>query len=38
MNDGMISSKILNVDLKDRMIEKYGKAVDSLSEEQRDKL
>jgi len=32
----MISSKILNV--KDRLREKYGKVVDSLSEDQRDKL
>ena len=34
----MISSKILGLDIKDRLKDKYGIVVDSLSEEQRDKL
>jgi len=33
MSDGMISSKILGLDIKDRLKDKYGKVVDSLSEE-----
>ena len=38
MSDGMISNKILSVDLGDQLKEKYGKVVDSLSQDQRDKL
>lgn len=39
MSDGMISSKILNVmDIDHKLKDKYGKAIDSLSEDELDKV